>query len=92
MLYFYQLGEKVIQWFQAIAHFFTIPMNSSEFINLIFGTTGNKVIDTLLTPGRELVRAILSIGGSLTFLEFFMSVGIGLFFVITIIKWVLPTS
>lgn len=92
MLYFYQLGDKVIQWFTAIAKVFTLPMNSPDFQNLVFGSTGVRALDVLLTPGRLIVEPLFSLFGSLTFLEFIMSNFILLFFTITIVKWVLPTS
>lgn len=96
MLYFYQLGDKLIVWLRSIANFFTIPMNSPEFMNMLgLGSNPPGIIGAVTGSGgfaNPILRLLISFAGDLTFLEFFMSTGFFIFVAITLLKWILPTS
>lgn len=92
MQYFFDLGLKIMEWFKNIAHFFTIPMNSPDFISFLTPETGNVFLDAQFKLGSLPLYGILQLAGGVTFLEFFLSTGLSFFVAYTLLKWLLPTS
>lgn len=92
MLEFYKFGFTVVEALTKITKFFFLPMNSPEFRTYLLASNIAQIETGGALGVQWLVNFLTQTFGDLTLAQCFLSAFLPIFFVVTMIKWVLPTS
>lgn len=92
MLEFYKFGMSVVSTLSAVTKFFFTPMNDPAFADMLVVGDLPSWISWIQAPGALLIRWLSTTFVDLSLAQILISSFLPIFFTVTMIKWILPTS
>lgn len=92
MLEFYKFGMSVVSTLSTVTKFFFTPMNDPAFADMLDVVDVPFWLSWLEAPGTLLIRWLSTNFVDLSLAQILISSFLPIFFTVTMIKWILPTS
>ena len=92
MLEFYKFGMSVVSTLSSVTKFFFTPMNDPAFADMLVYGDLPSWLAWIQAPGSLLIRWLSTTFVDFSLAQILISSFLPIFFTVTLIKWILPTS